>query len=52
MFYRAFTRLLTLAARTFFTHLEILASGACLAVFPEDISHTESQLTPLQTGTR
>jgi len=30
---------------------DVLASGACLAVFPEGISHTESQLSPLKTGT-
>lgn len=30
---------------------EILASGGCVAIFPEGVSHTDSHLTTLKTGT-
>ena len=30
---------------------DVLARGGCVAIFPEGISHTDSQLAPLKTGT-
>lgn len=35
----------------FETLYEVIESGNCMGVFPEGISHTESQLTDLKTGT-
>ena len=30
---------------------EVLASGGCIAIFPEGVSHSDSQLSTLKTGT-
>ncbi len=38
-------------SRAFETLYEVIESGNCMGVFPEGVSHTESQLIDLKTGT-